>query len=501
MRHSRPPLAEPASRGGPGPGTDIGAVHAGSRAPADEPLFDPTLVRDFGGFAVRAVRRHRRAAALTVGGVLAASAIILAIWPRTYVTEAKLLAQRNLVMPVLGNPGRNMPSESDTPTRLASEAILNHDNLAAIVSGTDLVAHWNSHRSIPGQFRDRIRRLVTGHTPTHDEQVETLIWALQHQMWVTVGEGTVTIGVSWPDPYMAYRIVQTAQENFFEERHTKELALISESIDILEGHAADVNTEIRASLDSMALVRAALAPSSPVAPSRALAPLSADAREAQSRLDAVQRTIADLEQFRSRRLAELQVTLADQQHIYGSAHPQIEATEQMIRALGVDSPQLVELRRDEKQWRSTLARLAPDGARAAPSANPEPYLAAAALRSLERMQSDSLVNERQQYARSRLKIAVSSYEDLLSRLDAARIELQTARAAFKYKYAVLVPAQVSRDPVKPKPARIIAGGVVLAFMLALFVAVGLDVAGGVVLERWQIERLLGLDVLGATGGG
>jgi hypothetical protein len=415
------------------------------------------------------------------------------------VTEAQLLAQRNLVMPVLGNPGRNLPSETDTPTRLASEAILNHDNLVAIIRATDLVAHWNKHRSLPGRLRDQITRLRMGRGPTPDEQVEALVWSLSHKMWVNTGEGTVTIGISWPDPYMAYRIVQTAQENFFEERHTNELALISESIAILEAHAADVNGDIRASLDSMAQVRAALAPATRSAPARPVRQLSARTREAMSRLETVRRTIADLEQFRSHRLAELQVTLADQQHVYGSAHPQIENTQQMIRGLATDSPQLVELRREEKELRDQIGDAALE-AGSATTQGADPAFAAAALRSLERFQSDSVVNERQQYARSRLKIAVNSYEGLLSRLDAARIELETARGAFKYKYGVLVPAQVPRSPVTPKPLLIIVGGTFLALFLALFVAVGLDTLRGLVVEPWQVERLLHLDVLGARGG-
>lgn len=471
----------------------------GGGAPIDEPLFDSGLIRDLVGFAIRAVARHRRAALVTLLSVLAAAAAILAVWPRTYVTEVQLLAQRNLVMPVLGNPGRNLPSETDTPTRLASEAILNHDNLVAIIRATDLVSHWNRHRSLPGRLHDRISRLRLGRGPTPDEQVEALVWSLSHKMWVNTGEGTVTIGISWPDPYMAYRIVQTAQENFFEERHSNELALISESIDILEAHAADVNGEIRASLDSMAQVRAAFAPASPRSASPPVRRISTKTREAMSRLESVRRTIADLEQFRSHRLAELQLTLADQQRIYGSAHPQIENTQQMIRGLATDSPQLVELRREEKQLRDQIGDAALD-AGAANTQTADPVLAAAALRSLERMQSDSIVNERQQYARSRLKIAVTSYEGLLSRLDAARIELETARGAFKYKYGVLVPAQVPRSPVKPKPLLIIVGGTLLAAVLALFVAVGLDTSRGLIVEPWQVERLLHLDVLGARGG-
>jgi uncharacterized protein involved in exopolysaccharide biosynthesis len=218
-----------------------------------------------------------------------------------------------------------------------------------------------------------------------------------------------------------------------------------------------------------------------------------------SRLETVRRTIADLEQFRSHRLAELQVTLADQQHVYGSAHPQIENTQQMIRGLATDSPQLVELRREEKELRDQIGDAALE-AGSATTQGADPAFAAAALRSLERFQSDSVVNERQQYARSRLKIAVNSYEGLLSRLDAARIELETARGAFKYKYGVLVPAQVPRSPVTPKPLLIIVGGTFLALFLALFVAVGLDTLRGLVVEPWQVERLLHLDVLGARGG-
>jgi uncharacterized protein involved in exopolysaccharide biosynthesis len=108
--------------------------------------------------------------------------------------------------------------------------------------------------------------------------------------------------------------------------------------------------------------------------------------------------------------------------------------------------------------------------------------------------------EKQQYSRSRLRIAVTSYQDLLQRLDAARIELQTTRAAFKFKYGVLVPAQVPSRPVSPKATKVLAGGLVLAAILAIFAALALDIVSGRILERWQIERSLGLPVLGEASG-
>jgi uncharacterized protein involved in exopolysaccharide biosynthesis len=92
-------------------------------------------------------------------------------------------------------------------------------------------------------------------------------------------------------------------------------------------------------------------------------------------------------------------------------------------------------------------------------------------------------------------MAVSSYEDLLSRIDAARIELETARAAFKYKYGVISPAELPRSAVSPRPSRVLVGGFVLAIFLSVFVAVGLDIAAGRVQERWQVSRSIGLPVL------
>jgi uncharacterized protein involved in exopolysaccharide biosynthesis len=250
----------------------------------------------------------------------------------------------------------------------------------------------------------------------------------------------------------------------------------------------------------MAQERAAFAPTEPAPLSTALRRLtpSREVISTQSRLETVRRTISDLEQFRNRRLAELQALLADQRNTYGSAHPQIENTQQAIRSLGTDSPQLVQLRRDEQELRGTLSRLGVDPSAPPTAVGPDPLLAAAALRTLDRVRADSLMGDRQQYARSRLKIAIRSYEELLERLDAARIELQTARAAFKFKYGVLVPPQVPSGPVKPKPVVVLVGGFLLAVCVALFVAVALDVVSGRVQSVWQIERSLGLPVLGET---
>jgi uncharacterized protein involved in exopolysaccharide biosynthesis len=461
-----------------------------------EALFNIAFARDLIAFAIGAVRRRRRIVLATFTGTLAMAMLALVFLPRSYEASVKLLAERNLVLPVLSNPRRNLPREEDTPTRLANEAILNRSNLVAIVNAAGLAKQWSLSRPLAGRIKDRVTTLVFG-PPKPEAITDALVGMLSRRLWVATTDGTVTIGVTWPDRNMTYRIVQSAQENFFEDRHAEELALISESISILEQHASDVNQDIRSSLDSMSRVRASLpgVDARPfVASIRRAAPAPA-VMTAQSRLEAVRRTIIDLEQFRSRRLAELQATLADQRNAFGSAHPAIENTQQMIRALGTDSPQLVQLRREEEELRVSLAQMGADASGPSAGSNTDPVMAMAALRGLERLQRDSVLNERLQYARSRLKMAVSSYEDLLSRIDAARIELETAGAAFKFKYGVISPAELPRSAVSPRPSRVLVGGFVLAIFLSVFVAVGLDIAAGRVQERWQVSRSIGLPVL------
>jgi hypothetical protein len=105
----------------------------------------------------------------------------------------------------------------------------------------------------------------------------------------------------------------------------------------------------------------------------------------------------------------------------------------------------------------------------------------------------------EEYSQSRLRIATNKYEELLDRIDAARIELDTARAAFKYRYSVIDPAQVPKKALKPNPVVLILGGVMGGLMLALFCAIAADLRGRRLLERWQVERTLGLPVLGELG--
>ncbi|MDZ7630054.1 MAG: hypothetical protein U5K74_01535 [Gemmatimonadaceae bacterium] len=461
-----------------------------------EPLIELGLVRDLARFVLNAIRRRRLAASLILTAFIAAGVLAVFLLPRQYYSETKLLADRNVVMPLLGNPSRSLPTEADTPTRLAYELIMTRENLLGLAAATNLLEESKKSRPLLSRIRRSVRDFVKGPL-TPAEELEEVIWALRTRMNIQVAEGTIIIGNVWNSPELAYKITEEAQRRFLAERQAQELALITGSISILEQRAADVAKDITFMLDSLSKQRAALTPEESraiLAPIRRAQP-NPELLATQASLEATTRAIADLEVFRNRRLAELQSSLADLRNSFGVAHPQVQNTEEQIRAMATESPQLVQLRAEERRLRDQVIRLG-GGVVALGDGNADQTLASMALRNMEGSRIDSIVQEKQAYGRSRLRIALSSYQGLLERLDAARIELQTVRATFSFKYGVLISAAIPKDPINVKPLVLVAGSIMVGLLMAVFTVVALDLAGGRILESWQIERTVGLPVLG-----
>ncbi len=477
--------------------TRAGGTPPGAQPP-DEPLIDLALAADLAHFIRNACRRHRIVLSLVFTAFVAAGIFGALLLPRKYYTETKLLADRNVVMPLLGNPGRPR-TEDDSPTRMAYDLIMTRENLRRIVTQTNLIRESARHRSLLGRTKRRVLELLSG-PMTAEEELDAVVWSLRTSMHVQVGEGTVTIGASWLDPKLTFQIVDIAARNYLADRQVQELSLISGTISILEKSANDVGRDILHMLDSLGRQRAQLAPEEgrgllmPSPESRPVA--SVELIMAKSRLESTLRAISDLEQSRSRRLSELQSLLTEQRITYGAEHPQIETTQQLIKSASEEPPQLVQLRQDEQRLRTQVLRLGgPEVSATAAAANDVSYNAFA-LRNLASMRVDSIVQERQTYGRSRLRIAQASYQALLERLDGARIELETVRATFAFKYSILIPASTPTSAIGRLPLFMALGGVILGAILAVLTAVALDLVGRRVLESWQIERMVGLPVLG-----
>lgn len=449
-------------------------------------LFDWPAIRFWVLFVWRAPRRHLRLAGAIFGTCLVLAVLAAAWLPRTYRTEARIMATRNLIMPALGNPGRAIPMDADAPTRGAAETILRRESLVALVKQTKLVERWQAARPALLRFKDTVQGWFSG-PPDEEARIDALVYMLEQRLKVTADEGIITIQVEWQDAPTAYLLVSSAQQDFLETRHALEVSTIAEAISILEGHAAEVQARVEA--DSQALRAAREARNAATAYAATGAVPAASPRGASSResaelanlrllLAAKRRAVADLESFRQRRLGELQAQLAEFKTTFTPAHPIIQATRESMESLSRDSPQLAQLRREEQELVAQVTTLAGAGGGedrpAAVAAAVAPAPAPVLTRELRTRQARPGDDDTAETLRLRVNYAVQKYEAIVDRVDSARIELDTARAAFKYRYNVVRPAEVSKRPAKPNIPLTLVSGLLLGVLLAFGASAWLD---------------------------
>jgi uncharacterized protein involved in exopolysaccharide biosynthesis len=458
-------------------------------------LFDYPELWNYAGFVLRAPRRHPWLAASVWLAVVAAAVVALMLLPKRYHVESQILAQRNQVIAALGNPGRAIPWDADAPTRAAPEIILRRENLVAIIKQTGLMDRWDSGRAPAQRVKDAIMRVVHGPL-TDQEKLDGLIGTLEKKLTVWTGDGTVSIAINWTDPQMAYRLVEAAQQNFLETRHVSELAAISEAISILQEHANEARDEVARLTEELQKnphtpAHAAVRAPRPATPR----PVSPELLEMKAMIRAKQSNIQELEAFRQKRLAELQAQLAQEKTIYAEAHPNVRALQDSIAALAHESPQLAALREDEKRLRLDYVTrgghpedLETDRTPATERLNPQETTVLAMASPGDDPSTD--------YMRGRLRSVSAKYASFLDRIDSAQIELDTARAAFKYRYTVSRPAQLPKAPNAPTPIAIVLAAALAGLVLAVLVPAARDIYAGVLVESWQIEQQLNLPVLG-----
>ena len=446
-------------------------------AAADD-LFDWVRIRRYVAFSLGSVRRRFGLfMAVAVSMVLFAAAAVWAL-PKTYEVECRLLAQKNPVLAVKADA-----SQTTDPTRAATENIVRHENLQALIRQTDLLTEWPKHRAPILRLKDWITERL-GSTPNADELMGGLTGLLESKLnvWVTT-DGTVNIRLHWPDDrVMAYRLVDAAQQNFLEKRHVLEVSTIAEQISILEGHVAGLKKDIMKQVEQLEQSQQHSAREPRAVRMPAPKPLDPEVANLRVKLDAKRRALADLDEYRRRHLSELQTRLAEQRAVYSASHPAIIDLEQSIESLRRDSPQVLALRQEENELKQQLAALS-DGADTTPSS--------AALSIPPDLFRDRGEDSAVEYQRAQLRFAVQQYAHLRERIDAGRIDLDTARAAFKYRYTVVAPAQLPRGPIKPKVSLVMAASLIAGLMLGLFATTATDFRSGVVLDTWQLQNLLG----------
>jgi uncharacterized protein involved in exopolysaccharide biosynthesis len=482
--------------------------HLGVREETD--FFDYRALGNYIGFALRSVKRHPFLALLSVVLVVGLSVAAMKVLPKTYRVETVIQALRNPSLPTLANAGLYRPYEADAPTRAARETVLRRDNLLALIEQTDLEARRERSRAPAVVLKDLLAAKVRGRELTAEERQENLVARLEKALRVDVTEGTVTITVDWPEATAAFDLVQAASKNFLETRHATEIAMVRDALAILEGHAKTEKVKLDAALDQLQVDERAAAQryfnsrrGADARAQRAATPPAAATRRTDSdmelaRLDATlaskRQAINELEEFRRRRLNELQAQLLQYQAMYADKHPAIVSLKQNIEMLSLPSPQLDALAADVKELEREIQSHGGEVPVQVPA-----QVAGTAPAPLRDDFDERLPDPRAEYARNRVRLMFQNYAGILDRIDAARVEMDAAQAAFKYRYGVISPPQLPKRPLKPTPVRVIGGSVLGGLLLGLLVCVAKDLRSQALLERWQVEHALGVPLI--SGGG
>lgn len=454
-------------------------------------LFDFGLLQRYAGLVLRAPVRHKLVAGVSFLTVMAGAVVAIYMLPPRYRVEASVLALRNPLMSALTNPGVNR--DWDAPTRAARETVLRRDNLVSLCKQTDFVERYLATRAPAVRARDWLYEAL-GQERSKERLLRDLVDTLERRLWVTVGsEGTVTVAFEWSNADLAYRMVDAALQSFLEARHVSEISIVGETLSILEVHAARIQRESAEAITRLEERERQLGSPRQSRPAvRRRLVRDEDLVRLGSVLAARQRALADVEEFRRRRLEELQAQMAQYQTQYAPGHPAIASLRQNIEGLNAPSPQIQSLRGEIHDLENEITRRGGTVPQAGIGglALPPDDLAISDLRS--RLADD---DPRFEYERSQLQLLVRQYSSLRDRIDAARVELDTARAAFKYRYSVITPPQMPKRPVSINPPRVLLGALLGGLAFAIFAAAMVDLFSGRPVEAWQVEDKLGIVIL------
>jgi hypothetical protein len=440
-------------------------VSYGSSDPVDDPeRANLTSPLDWARLVLTAAWRRKLVLVLVfLAGVCAVFAYDRVKTP-VYRVEAKVLAMHQQALPSVVRP-----VFEDLPARSAWETIHRRESLAALVRGAKLLPADHVRQ----EARDRSA------PRTAEDPLEKWITVLDKKLLVNTEDGAITISIDWPDPQQAYDLVRGALQSFLDTRRLQEVTAIEDMMSILHGRAAALRADLDSTIDE---ARRGASQQARVRPPRARQP-SEEAVRLRALLDAKQRAIQDVEELRRRRLAELQSQLDQARTTLSDLHPTVVGLRKDIEAASRESPQVAALREDERKIRKEYAdRMAREGFLPEMLATPPP---------IAQPDLPPRPDEDQRVRQARYQ-----YEQLMSRLNSTQLELEAAQAAFKYRYKVVWPPQLPTEPVSPNSTKIMPVGILASLLLAIAAAAARDLLRGIITQRWQLERSLGLDVLG-----
>ncbi|MBI4818119.1 MAG: hypothetical protein HY791_17790 [Deltaproteobacteria bacterium] len=435
-------------------------------------FFDDGGARNFLSYAVDSIRRRWRLA-LAVWFLVVVS-VCVGAWalPKSYSADVRMLAVANPLMPSLATPRRAMPYHLDEPTRAVSEIVLSRENLERIIERTELEDQWLEHEAPLPRLIARGASALFGDPPRSVFR-ENLVETLRDELSVTEAHGAVTFAAKWSSAEMAYRLARALMDTFLEIRRVQDVQAIADTLRVIETHERQLEGVVQATLKRVK----SLAPTNPGRRTRAVdfEAFGAADRGVAKQIDSTRREIQSIQRVRAERATEIRKQLMQLTTDYTARHPLVLQLERSLEELSRDPDELITLKMKARTLASTQA---------------------SGVRRLGVLQTQgSEVTPEYELASQELEIAVGQFADLVERRTNARIELDTAEAAFDYRYTVLSPAKRPEQPVSPRLSKVILASIAAGLVLGLVMAVGLDVLSRRIYQRWQIERVLGLEVI------
>ncbi|MFH1808782.1 MAG: hypothetical protein ABIJ09_08550 [Pseudomonadota bacterium] len=442
-----------------------------------------------------ALRRHWGLALFCFTTTLGLAIVALALVPRQYLVEARLLTNPGYLIPSLAHPQRSVPRESQSATRGVTEQIKARDSLLALVDASELPRRWRETRIPVGRVLDNLREFVVGPLSPEDER-EALVNMLDRRMWATIDKDSIVISVRWHDPETTRLLVETEVQQFLETRKQRELGEINDTIALLERSVEDAAPSLAAATAELesAIAKADRSgrqvriPVRPRVRNENSDESQRDRTALEQELAGKRRAIQTLEARYQAALQRGQADLQVMQTTLGPQHPDVAEAVRGVERLSIPPQELTALRTDEVNLIQRLKSL--DGSSRQPAPEPEtpPLETAAPVNAA----TDPAI-ERATY---NYRQAEDTMSDLSRRVANARMELASAQAAFSYRYIVTQPPILPRLSVSPSPVKFIAGGTLAGLFLALLFALLAEFRAGRVVEAWQLERVLDVRVLG-----
>jgi uncharacterized protein involved in exopolysaccharide biosynthesis len=467
-------------------------------------LLDPKGLALLVGYVGRAVLRRKLVAATTFFGTVVL-VVLAALWmPRTYRVEARILTN-NTDLEEIVNPTRFQ--SNDPMTKNVVERFLARENMLGLVVDANLEKAWDEQRGVIGEAKDAIRTALFGPIAQKDKE-EALYEIAKRKVHLFLEGDIVVCRAEWTDAKTTLTLAQVCEKRFLAMQRERELSQKRESVALLERNVESSQKDLDASYATLEKTiqgkGASVAQLKAVRQRRASAGGGGAGGASKGSLAEVERlkeirdekkaVIGDIERNHRATVVQASGALVKLRETLGPDHPDLKQAARVVEEESRPPPELLKLKSEVAQLEAQIDRLSSRG-----DPPKERGTIVEEVVAVPEGPKDIKDDPEVERMMTNITVAEQGHWELLDRLATAKIEVQTAEAAFAYRYITVYPPLLPKKAVSPNVGGLVGAGVLAAFVLAFLLAIAADVLAMRVMETWQIERFLGLPVLGEIG--